>query len=203
MPRVSQSCCTTAPCLRVGFRPVRSATSVDRFEPGWRCEIFTPHSNTAFMPGSTATAFRLMPSLILFEKKGRAYIAGGLKALPPEAAQRIALQLNSIDQIEEKIATIELRIYDQLQASPEMELLRTLPGLGPILAPMVWLEIGDVDRFPRRSSGQICRARAAHHRQRRPHPPRRDLSQREPLSQVGIRRGRQLRHPHQGLLPEP
>jgi transposase len=28
-------------------------------------------------------------------------------------------------------------------------LLRTVPGLGPILAPLVWLEVGDVERFPR------------------------------------------------------
>ena len=85
----------------------------------------------------------------LFGKKGRAYIAGVLKMLPSETAQMIALQLDSIDQIEEKIATIELRIGIQLEASPEMKLLRTVPGLGPILAPLVWLEIGDVDRFPR------------------------------------------------------
>jgi transposase len=85
----------------------------------------------------------------LFGKKGRAYIAGALKLLPSETAQMIALQLDSIDQIEEKIATIQLRIDDQLEASLEMKLLRTVPGLGPILAPLVWLEIGDVDRFPR------------------------------------------------------
>ena len=85
----------------------------------------------------------------LFGKKGRAYIAAVLKMLPPETAQMIALQLDSIDQIEEKIATIELRIDGQLEATPEMKLLRTIPGLGPILAPLVWLEIGDVDRFPR------------------------------------------------------
>jgi transposase len=27
--------------------------------------------------------------------------------------------------------------------------LRTVPGIGEILAPLVWLEIGDVERFPR------------------------------------------------------
>jgi transposase len=27
--------------------------------------------------------------------------------------------------------------------------LRTIPGIGEILAPLVWLEIGDIDRFPR------------------------------------------------------
>lgn len=85
----------------------------------------------------------------LFGKKGRAYIATALNALPPETARMIALQLNTIDQLEEKIAETEIRIAEQLRTSPEMRLLRTIPGLGPILAPLVWLEIGDVDRFPR------------------------------------------------------
>jgi Transposase IS116/IS110/IS902 family len=29
---------------------------------------------------------------------------------------------------------------------------RTVPGIGEILAPLVWLEIGDVKRFPRAES---------------------------------------------------
>jgi transposase len=28
-------------------------------------------------------------------------------------------------------------------------LLRTIPGIGEILAPLVWLEIGEIERFPR------------------------------------------------------
>jgi transposase len=30
---------------------------------------------------------------------------------------------------------------------PEVTLLRTLPGIGPILAPVIWSEIGDMQRF--------------------------------------------------------
>jgi hypothetical protein len=37
----------------------------------------------------------------------------------------IALQLNSIDQLEEQIEAIERRIAETLKASPEMRLLRT------------------------------------------------------------------------------
>jgi transposase len=85
----------------------------------------------------------------LFGTKGRIYLKSIMKALPPETAQMIALQLNSIDQLEEKIEAIERRIAEQLKSSPEMRLLRTVPGLGPILAPLVWLEVGDVERFPR------------------------------------------------------
>jgi transposase len=85
----------------------------------------------------------------LFGTKGRAYLASILKTLPTETAHMIALQLNSIDQLEEKIAAIERRIAETLKASPEIRLLRTVPGLGPILAPLIWLEIGEVERFPR------------------------------------------------------
>ncbi len=85
----------------------------------------------------------------LFGTKGRAYLASILEALPPETAQMIAMQLHAIDQLEEKIEAIERRIAETLKASPEIRLLRTVPGLGPILAPLVWLEIGDFERFPR------------------------------------------------------
>jgi transposase len=85
----------------------------------------------------------------LFGAKGRVYLNSILKALPVETAHMIAMQVHSIDQLEEKIEAIERRIAEQLKASPEMRLLRTIPGLGPILAPLVCLEIGDVARFPR------------------------------------------------------
>ena len=85
----------------------------------------------------------------LFGTKGREYLASVLKALPQETSRMTAMQLDSIDQLEEKIELIERRIAETLRTSPEMRLLRTIPGLGPTLAPLVWLEIGDVDRFPR------------------------------------------------------
>jgi transposase len=72
-----------------------------------------------------------------------------MKALPPETAQMVATQLHAIDQLEEKMDAIERRIAVKLKTSPEIRLLRTVPGLGPILAPLVWLEVGDVERFPR------------------------------------------------------
>ncbi len=61
----------------------------------------------------------------------------------------IHLQLTSLDQLEVQIEEIEERIAVVLKPSPEVKLLRTLPGIGEILAPLIWLEIGDVERFPR------------------------------------------------------
>lgn len=85
----------------------------------------------------------------LFGTKGRVYLAAILERLPNETAKMTAMQLDSIDQIEEKIEMIERRIAEKLKTSPEIRLLRTIPGLGPILAPLVWLEVGMIERFPR------------------------------------------------------
>lgn len=85
----------------------------------------------------------------LFGSKGRAFLTETMKTLPQETSQMTATQLDAIDQLEEKIASIERRIAERLKASPEIRLLRTIPGLGPILAPLVWLEIGRIERFPR------------------------------------------------------
>ncbi len=85
----------------------------------------------------------------LFGTKGRAYLADLLKRLPLQTSSMTAMQLHSIDQLEEKIEAIEQRIHETLKLSSEIRLLRTIPGSGPFLAPLIWLEIGRVDRFPR------------------------------------------------------
>lgn len=50
---------------------------------------------------------------------------------------------------EKKIETVEQRIHEQIEPSEEVKLLMTIPGVGPILGPVLWLEIGEVERFPR------------------------------------------------------
>ncbi len=85
----------------------------------------------------------------LFGVKGRVYIDVILDRLPCDTAAMIRLQLTSLDQLEVQIEEIEERIAVALKPFPEVKLLRTLPGVGEILAPLIWLEIGDVERFPR------------------------------------------------------
>ena len=60
--------------------------------------------------------------------------------------------LESLGHLEAQIEAIEERISVALRPSPEVRLLRTLPGIGAILAPLVWLEIGDVERFRERKT---------------------------------------------------
>jgi hypothetical protein len=84
----------------------------------------------------------------LFGVKGRVYIDTVLDRLPCDTAAMIRAQLTTLAQLEVQIEEIEERIAVALKPSPEVKLLRTVPGTGEILAPLVWLEIADVSRFP-------------------------------------------------------
>ena len=85
----------------------------------------------------------------LFGVKGRVYLDRIFERLPDHTASMIRVQLTSLDQLEVQMESIEDRIAVVLKPSPEVRLIRTVPGIGEILAPLVWLEIGDIYRFPR------------------------------------------------------
>ncbi|WP_068549241.1 transposase [Thermosulfidibacter takaii] len=56
--------------------------------------------------------------------------------------------LHQTDELDEKIRMIEERIKEVLLPTREVGLLMSLPGVGLILATVMALEIGDVERFP-------------------------------------------------------
>lgn len=85
----------------------------------------------------------------LFGIKGRDYLASRLAEFPPETARMVQIQLDALDELAAHIETIELRIHAEIAPSAEVQLLRSVPGVGEILAPVIWLEIGEVLRFPR------------------------------------------------------
>jgi transposase len=85
----------------------------------------------------------------LFGIKGREYLASLLAEFPPETARVVQIQLDALDELAAHIEAIEQRIHAEIAPSPEVQLLRTVPGIGEILAPLIWLEIGEVHRFRR------------------------------------------------------
>lgn len=85
----------------------------------------------------------------LFGKTGREYLKARVAQLPKETGRMVVTQVSVIDELEKKIETVERRIHEQIEPSEEVKLLMTIPGVGPILGPVVWLEIGEVERFPR------------------------------------------------------
>lgn len=81
----------------------------------------------------------------LFGRRGRESLATRLAEFPPETARMAEVQLCALAHIE----TIEQRIHAEIAPTPEVQLLLSVPGVGEILAPVIGLEIGDVNRFPR------------------------------------------------------
>jgi transposase len=85
----------------------------------------------------------------LFGSKGRDYLTSRLLEFPPEIARMVQVQLNALDELAAHIETIEQRIHTEIAPTAEVQLLLSVPGVGQILAPVIAMEIGDVDRFPR------------------------------------------------------
>lgn len=85
----------------------------------------------------------------LFGAKGRDYLASRLAEFPPETARMVEVQLRALDELAAHVETIEQRIRTEITPTMDVRLMRSVPGVGEILAPVIALEIGDVHRFPR------------------------------------------------------
>jgi transposase len=84
----------------------------------------------------------------LFGKQGRLLMEKALNELPQETRYSIRQELDLLDQIIKEIDIAEKRIKEVIEVTPSMKLLMTIPGVGPILAISIALEMGDVTRFP-------------------------------------------------------
>ena len=83
----------------------------------------------------------------LFGKKGRLLLKAAMQELPPETRRSVEEQLLLLDQVCEQIEESEKHIRDIVEVTPMMQLIKTLPGVGDILAIVIALEIGTVERF--------------------------------------------------------
>jgi transposase len=83
----------------------------------------------------------------LFVGKGRKLLEKSPDELPPETRLSVQEQLRLLDQVEQSIKTTEKRISAVIKMNPTMQLLQTIPGVGPILSIVIALEVGSIDRF--------------------------------------------------------
>jgi len=82
-----------------------------------------------------------------YGKKARAQLNQAIQQLPPETSQITAALLAQLDFIQGQIDDTEKRMRELVRDTPEMDLLRTLPGIGWILSAVIGLEIGVIGRF--------------------------------------------------------
>lgn len=83
----------------------------------------------------------------IFNNKGRAAIVEALSVLPEHTQFATQMLLAELGELEARIKAFEERIIATFSETEEIKLLRTMPGIGPILGEVIASEIGDVSRF--------------------------------------------------------
>src|SRR4030095_13199968 len=84
-----------------------------------------------------------------FGKKGRQIVAQLMAKLPPHTEQALGRVLDQLDHVCENLKLIEEKMMEVFAPCPQATWLKTLPGVGDILAVVIWTEIGTIERFSR------------------------------------------------------
>ena len=90
----------------------------------------------------------------IFGKQGRQLLKCCMRQLPAQTRWTMRGLLRQLDAVEGEIRRIECRMEEVFNPTKDVELLRTMPGVGPILAVVISQEVGDVGRFG--SSAQLA-----------------------------------------------
>jgi len=83
----------------------------------------------------------------IFGRRGREIIDRCVKRLPKQTGYTLGCLLDQLDVVQEQIKALERRMKEVFKANRDIELLMTMPGVGFILAVVIWLEVGDIERF--------------------------------------------------------
>lgn len=89
----------------------------------------------------------------IFAPGARDELLALFEALPSQTRFAAGEQLDYIDHLGEEVAYFEHRIGEVFEGSAEVDIIDTLPGVGFLLAVVIWLEVGDVGRFA--SAGKL------------------------------------------------
>lgn len=84
----------------------------------------------------------------VFGKRGLELLQAKLPLLPPHSRFATERLLEQLTGVVENIERFESRMREVFEATPEVQHLQTLPGIGFILAVVILVEVGDVSRFP-------------------------------------------------------
>ena len=84
-----------------------------------------------------------------FGKRGRTIIERLLEELPPNTGQALKLMLDELDHVEANLKTIEGQMREAFAPCQQTTYLQSEPGVGEMLAVVIWTEIGTIERFGR------------------------------------------------------
>jgi transposase len=83
----------------------------------------------------------------IFRPRARGALRDAIGMLPEHTLFATREQLDFVDHLAEEVEFFQARIAETFSGCEETRLLETLPGVGPVLSVVVWLEVGDVARF--------------------------------------------------------
>jgi transposase len=83
----------------------------------------------------------------LFGKQGREILRQRIAELPAQTAFATTAVLEQVEALDQQARRFERQMGEVFTVTPEIQLLMTLPGVGFILATVIWTEVGDVRRF--------------------------------------------------------
>ncbi|MEW6568904.1 MAG: transposase [Chloroflexota bacterium] len=84
----------------------------------------------------------------MFAPKWRPALEASIARLPAETRRCADQQLALLDHLSQEMCQLERRILDRTRFTPNLRLLKTLPGVGDILAIVIDREVGMIERFP-------------------------------------------------------
>ncbi len=84
-----------------------------------------------------------------FGKRGRKILTELLTKLPPHTEQALRGVLDQLDHLSKNLQMIEGKMIEVFAPCSQTTWLKTLPGVGDILAVVIWTEIGTIERFSR------------------------------------------------------
>jgi transposase len=84
-----------------------------------------------------------------FGKQGRRILEGLLAKLPPHTGEALKLMLDELDHVQANLKVIEAKMQAAFAPSTQTTYLKSEPGVGEMLAVVIWTEIGTIERFGR------------------------------------------------------
>jgi len=82
-----------------------------------------------------------------YGRKGRAQMDVLVKQLPTQTLLVTEMLLEQLDFVDAQIKVLEKRLESLIEVTAEMQLLKSLPGVGTILSATIALEVGPIERF--------------------------------------------------------
>lgn len=84
-----------------------------------------------------------------FGKRGRTILTTLQAQLPPQTREAVACLLTQLEQVEGTLTRLARQMRAVFGPCPQTTWLKTLPGVGDLLAIVIWTEIGTLARFRR------------------------------------------------------